>query len=103
MPAAQSLQSQPDAAPAAPTPATDPGAEERAKAERLARIIVSDIVLYHPEKFEAAVRAGNVAQALGADLLEGRALFVQRIDESVREERDFLMAELERVAAERGK
>ena len=92
----------------APTPqeqpvADDPNAEECAKAERLARIIVSDIVLYHPEKFEAAVRAGNVAQALESDLAEGRTLFVQRIGQSVRDERDFLMDELQRVAAERSK
>jgi len=64
---------------------------------------VSDIVLYHPEKFEAAAQAGNVAEALAADLAEGRALFNQRVDPSVRDERDFLTEELERVAAERSK
>jgi predicted Zn finger-like uncharacterized protein len=37
---------------------------EVAKAERLARIIVSDIVLYNQEKFDAAVRAGNVGEAI---------------------------------------
>jgi predicted Zn finger-like uncharacterized protein len=89
---------------AAPPPAAkDPRAEEIARAERLARIIVSDIVLYHPEKFEAAVRAGNVALQLEGDLAEGRTLFNQRIDASVRDERDFLLEELTRVAAERSK
>ncbi len=86
---------------AAPPAADDPQAAERAKAERLARIIVSDIVLYHPDKFTAAVSAGNVAEALKGDLVEGRALFNQRIDAAMREERDFLMDELNRVAAQR--
>ena len=87
---------------AAPPPADDALAEERAKAERLARIIVSDIVLYNPEKFDAAVRTGNVLQALDSGLEEGRELFRQRIDERVRTERDYLEQELLRVARERG-
>jgi CheY-like chemotaxis protein len=94
------------AAPPAPSPtpaAADDGLDDaRAKAERLARIIVSDIILYSPEKFEAAAAAGNVVEAMDADLEEGRSLFRQRIDPRIREERDFLVEELQRVAAERG-
>jgi CheY-like chemotaxis protein len=86
-----------------PAAANDSESLEFAKAERLARIIVSDIVLYHPDKFEAAVQAGNVAQALEPDLAEGRALFDQRVEASVRDKRDFLIEELERVAAERSR
>ncbi len=83
--------------------AVDPAlAEEIAKAERLARIIVSDVVLYNEAKFIAAVQAGHVAQAMDADLEEGRALFRQRIDPRVREMRDFLGEELLRVARSRG-
>ena len=61
-------------------PADDGFAEEVAKAERLARIVVSDIILYNPEKFEAAVRAGNVVEAMAGEIAEGRSLFVGRID-----------------------
>jgi hypothetical protein len=75
---------------------------ERAQAERLARIIVSDIVLYNDEKFIAAVRSGAVLEALRDELQEGRALFRERIDPRVREERDFLAEELVRVARARG-
>ena len=71
---------------------------EVAKAERLARIVVSDIILYNQEKFDAAVQTGDVIAAMGADLDEGRALFAQRIDADVRESRDFLIEELLRVA-----
>lgn len=76
--------------------------EQRAKAERLARIIVSDIVLYNEQKFAAALRQGNVVEALDADLSEGRHLFQERIDARVRGERDFLADELLRIAKQRG-
>ncbi|HEY8494340.1 MAG TPA: response regulator [Myxococcota bacterium] len=80
----------------------DPLAAERAKAERLARIIVSDIVLYNPEKFDAAVRAGgDVVAAMHDELEEGRALFRDRIDARVRAERDYLAEELNRAAKAR--
>ncbi|MCZ6464850.1 MAG: zinc-ribbon domain-containing protein [Proteobacteria bacterium] len=87
---------------AAPVVADDPLAAERSKAERLARIIVSDIILYSPEKFDAAIAAGNVVEALDSDLDEGRSLFQQRIDPRVRDERNFLVEELIRVAREKG-
>jgi hypothetical protein len=95
------------AAPARPAASAPPGPvdaalmEMRAKAERLARIIVSDIVLYNEEKFAAAVRAGNVVAAMMPDLEEGRALFRDRIDERVRGEKDYLAEELVRVARTR--
>ncbi len=86
-------------------PIADPGdtlMEERTAAERLARIIVSDIALYQPEKFAEAIQQGNVVEAMDAEIGEGRLLFAQRIDERVRTERDFIVDELIRVARERG-
>jgi predicted Zn finger-like uncharacterized protein len=80
----------------------DPLAAARAQAERLARIIVSDIVLYNEGKFSAAVRSGGVLEAMRDELQEGRALFRERIDVQVRDERDFLADELVRVARGRG-
>jgi hypothetical protein len=76
--------------------------EQRAQASRLARIIVSDIVLYNEAKFNEAVRRGNVLAALEGELAEGRSLFRERIDERVRSERDHLAEELLRVARSRG-
>ena len=80
----------------------NPFAAERAQAERLARIIVSDIVLYNEAKFSAAVRSGGVLEAMREELKEGRTLFRERIDVQVRDERDFLADELVRVARARG-
>jgi predicted Zn finger-like uncharacterized protein len=79
-----------------------PEDEEVAKAERLARIIISDIALYNEEKLEAAIRSGDVLEALDAELEEGRSLFRQRIHTRVRETRDFLGEELLRLARQRG-
>ncbi|MDG2050447.1 MAG: zinc-ribbon domain-containing protein [Myxococcota bacterium] len=79
----------------------DPMSAERAKAERLARVVVSDIVLYQGDRFEMAVQNGNWLEMLEAEIEEGRKIFRQRIDERIRGERDFLMDELNRVAGER--
>ena len=75
--------------------------DERAKAERLARVVVSDIVLYQGERFDAAAREGNLLQSLEVEIEEGRKMFRQRIDERIRDERDFLIDELNRVADQR--
>jgi predicted Zn finger-like uncharacterized protein len=83
-------------------PAPAAGDEELAKAERLARIIVSDVILYNEQKFAAAVAAGNVMESLEPDLQEGRALFQARIDPALARQRDFLREELLRVARQRG-
>ena len=65
-------------------------------------IIVSDIILYNPEKFEQALGSGDVVAALERELLEGRRLFQERVDEKVLEEKDHLGEELLRVAREKG-
>jgi hypothetical protein len=101
-PAAQPAAPAASGAAAAAQAGDDPLAEERAKAMRLARIIVSDVILYNEEKFANAIRSATVLEALDADLEEGRALFRQRIDPAVRAERDFLVEELLRVARSRG-
>ena len=68
-------------APASPAPrkrsvakaATPPADPEVAAAERLARISVSDIILYNEEKFAEGVAAGNVVAALESQLKEASA------------------------------
>ncbi|MEE8314205.1 MAG: zinc-ribbon domain-containing protein [Myxococcota bacterium] len=70
-------------------------------AERLARIAVSDIILYNEEKFAKGVGGGNVTATLESELAEARHMFEQRIPEEVRAKRDFLVEELERRAAAR--
>ncbi len=89
------------ASPVVPTPAP----AERSpieEAERLARVIVSDVVLYHDDKFRAAIAAGEVLAAMEPDLADGRAHFRQRLGSDLPEDRDFIGEELLRVARARG-
>ena len=64
--------------------------------------MISDIVLYNEEKFAAGIDSGDPLGALADELEEGRALFRERIDPRVREERDYLADELLRMARSRG-
>jgi predicted Zn finger-like uncharacterized protein len=96
----------PVAAPVASAPAI-PAAdtardEERERARRLARIAVSEMLLYQPEKFSQACRDGTLERALDGEIQEARALLRQRIGPEVRAEADFVLEELHRVARERG-
>ena len=74
---------------------------EREKALRLARIAVSEMALYQPERFDEASRAGTLEEIFALEVNEARLLLRQRIGEQVRAETDFVLDELQRVAAER--
>lgn len=76
--------------------------EERERARRLARIAVSEMLLYQPDKFAQACRDGTLERALEVEIQEARALIRQRIGPEVRAETDFVLDELHRVARERG-
>lgn len=101
-PAAPVAEPEPAAAPVEPVAVEDPEiTAERERAERLARIAVSEMLLYQPEKFDQAIQDGNVEAVLDLEIQEARSLIQQRISEEVRGEKDFILAELERVAQER--
>lgn len=93
------------AAPIAPAVASapaDPEREEaRERARRLARIAVSEMLLYQPERFATAARDGTLERALELEIQEARALLRQRIAADVLAEGDFVLEELHRVARER--
>lgn len=72
--------------------------EARVQAERLARIAVSDIVLYNEEKFAAAIEGGDVLEAMREELEEGRGLLRGRIPPEIFAERDYMGDELARIA-----
>jgi len=82
--------------PVRPVPSSDP---DIAAAERLARIAVSDVILYNEAKFATASAAGNVVKALAVELEEARQHFNSRVSPILRQNRDFLREELERRAA----
>lgn len=64
--------------------------EAHVKARRLARIIVSDIVLYNQAKVEEGVRKGSFHELLADDIKEGRALYERRVSEEVRQASSYL-------------
>ena len=101
----------PEAAPAPPVAAAKRPPERRersaqpegelAAAERLTRIIVSDIILYDDAKFVRAAKEGNVVEAFQKELAEANALFDQRVPESIRSKRAFIEEELRARAEKR--
>ena len=50
-------------------------------AERLARIVVSDIVLYNPDRHQAAMESGEFLEEFKVELDEGRRLLLGRFPE----------------------
>ncbi len=73
--------------------------EAHVKARRLARIIVSDIMLYNQGKVEEGVRNGTFYQLLADDIQEGRALYKRRVPEEVQLATSYLEDALELLIA----
>jgi CheY-like chemotaxis protein len=74
------------------------------RAERLARLIVTDIALYNGDALDAAEKHGNTDELearLRVDLEEGRLLFDLRVPEEVRRSRDFIAEALEEIRHQR--
>lgn len=67
-----------------------PTGEAHEKAQRLARIIVSDVALYNQDLLEQGIREGNVESVLEGEMAEARTLFDSRIPPEVRQNRDYL-------------
>ncbi|MGE4650870.1 MAG: zinc-ribbon domain-containing protein [Myxococcota bacterium] len=68
--------------------------------QRLARIVASELALYHAERFDAGIRKGDVLAAMAPEIAEGQLLLAQRM-ESGEDAGPILEREVLRVAAER--
>ena len=51
---------------------------ERDRAERLARIIVSDVSLYYQDRIDEGILRGNWSDLLATEIREARRLFSER-------------------------
>jgi len=75
------------AAPAAPSaPAAGAGSAgnpESEKARRLARALVSDILVYNRDQRDAALREGNLVQALGQEIKKSWELYKEKVSPEV--------------------
>ncbi|GAM08187.1 putative transcriptional regulator ycf27 [Geobacter sp. OR-1] len=57
--------------------------EATVKARRLARIIVSDILLYNQEKVLEGIKSGSFYELLREEIKEGKALYARRVSPEV--------------------
>lgn len=79
---------QPSASPAPSVPVSEEDPEV-ARARRLARIVLSDIDLYSPDKVLEAVRTGSFQSVFADDLREGLRHYEGRISQEVRNKGNF--------------
>ena len=79
--------------------ASDAGAEEEVSARRYARLLVSEIKLYHEPAVLEGRRDRNLATRLGGEITHARAMYDQRVPAHVRERADYFHDELVRTLA----
>ncbi len=60
------------------------------KAKRLARLIVSDIVLYNQAAVDEGIRNNNFFEVMAHDIQEARNLYATRVPEEIRNETTYL-------------
>ena len=64
-------------------------------ARRLARLILSDIVIYHPQKVEQSIRDGNFFEVLREEINEGREYYDSRVPLRVRRDTEIFTETLQ--------
>jgi len=69
------------------------------EAMRLARIIISDIILYNQETVEKGIKEGNLLELLKDDIREGVAYYAKRAPAEVRKNTTFLKNAFEELIA----
>ena len=69
--------------------------KEYDEARRLARLILSDIVIYHPGKVEAGIRDDNFFEVLKEEIAEGRNYYDSRVPLRVRQDTEIFSETLQ--------
>jgi CheY-like chemotaxis protein/DNA-directed RNA polymerase subunit RPC12/RpoP len=69
--------------------------KEYDEARRLARLILSDIVIYHPDKVEAGIRDDNFFEVLKSEIAEGRNYYDTRVPLRVRQDSEIFSETLQ--------
>lgn len=67
------------------------------EAKRLARIIISDIILYNQEIMEKGLREGNLLELLKDDIREAQAYYAKRVPAEVRKNTAYLKGAFEEL------
>jgi len=76
------------------------GDDEDASAQRYAKLLVSEIKLYHEGDVVAGRRARDLASRLGGEIARARVLYDQRVPPHVRQRGDYFHEELVRTLAD---
>lgn len=98
---------------AAPTAATAPAApaggsktlnpflaqDPRQKARRLARALVSDMIVYQPDKRQKALKEGNLKQAFEEEIKKSWEEYVQQVGEDMARSTPFFNDALNEILA----
>jgi hypothetical protein len=61
-----------------------------AQADRLAKLLVADILLYHEDKLEQGLESDSLDQLFAGQLAEGRRLLIERLPEAAELPVDFI-------------
>jgi response regulator RpfG family c-di-GMP phosphodiesterase len=69
--------------------------QEYAEARRLARLILSDIVIYHPAKVDQGIRDNNFFELLHDEIEEGRQYYESRVPMRVRRDTEIFSETLQ--------
>ena len=70
------------------------------EARRFARLLVSEIKLYHEEQVERGRESRDLYQRLQEDIDRSREMFEKRISDEVRQKQDYFQDELVRILAD---
>lgn len=79
--------------------AHDNGAADREEARRFARLLASEIKLYNEQAVAVGRQHGNLYALLAGDIERGRALYEERVPQSVRTGSDYYTDELVEILA----
>jgi hypothetical protein len=97
---ARALTQRPEAAPADASPvALDESSEEDMSARRYARLLVSEIKLYHESAMIEGRRDRDLATRLGGEIARARVMYEQRVPPHARARGDYFQDELVRTLA----
>jgi hypothetical protein len=84
----------------ASAPAEDARTDEDASAHRYAKLLVSEIKLYHENEVIAGRRERDLSTRLGGEIARARVLYDQRVPPHVRQRADYFREELVRTLAD---
>jgi predicted Zn finger-like uncharacterized protein len=99
-PAPASAEDEAPPAPATPSPAAVFGPQDpQTRARRLARALVSDIVVYHPERRQRSLAAGTLRMEFRDEILKSWDEYVEQVGEDMAKKTPFFRDALNEILA----